>query len=102
MAVIGDISAPAATLGVMDFSGGSDEIPMIKRTCAGDDELTPSVTKIDADWVQSRGWSGWTISNGTTRQAMLCTEDHAFSAGLSNVPGSTPEDALNVILAAVD
>lgn len=102
MAVIGDLSAPAATLGVMDWSGGSDEIPMMKRICTGDDELTPSVTKIDADWVQSRGWNGWTMTDGMNQQAMLCTDDHAFSAALINVPGATQEDALNSILAAVD
>lgn len=102
MAVIGDLSAPAATLGVMDWSGGSDEILMMKRICTGDDELTPSVTKIDADWVQSRGWNGWTRTNGTNQQAMLCTDDHAFSAALINVPGATQQDALNSILAAVD
>ncbi|WP_258073889.1 hypothetical protein [Arthrobacter sp. Y81] len=31
MVVIGDLSAPAATLGVMGWSGGSDEIPLMKR-----------------------------------------------------------------------
>jgi hypothetical protein len=102
MAVIGDITAPAATLSVMDLSGESDEIPMVKRSCEESYEPAPTITKIDADWIQSRGWSGWTTTNGTTQQAMLCTDDHAFSAALSNVPGSTPEDALNTILAAID
>ena len=53
MAVVGDLSAPAATLGAVDWSGASDESLMMKRVCTGDDELTPSVTKIDGDWVHS-------------------------------------------------
>lgn len=102
MSGVGDSSVPTAMLSFLDLSGRSDEIPKFKKSCEEGFELAPTISKIDADWAQSRGWSGWTMTNGTDQLAMLCTDDHAFSAGLSNVPGSTPEDALNTILAAID
>ncbi|MBT2514572.1 hypothetical protein [Arthrobacter sp. ISL-30] len=101
-AVIGDITVPVATLSSLNLSGASDELANIKRTCDDDSQLGPAATRIDADWAQSRGWSGWTTTIDTSQQAILCTDDHYFSASLSDVPGSTKDDALNTILAAID
>lgn len=101
-AVIGDITKPIASLGALDLAGDDAELAIIRKSCTDGTGLAPGATKIDAVWVQSRGWSGWTITNGADHQAMLCTNSHFFSASLSNVPGSTPEDALNTILAAMD
>jgi hypothetical protein len=102
-ALAGDLAgAPAATLAGVDLSGDSDEIPMLKRLCAKDTELVPGGVTLDAHWVQTRGWSGWTATKDGTQQAMLCTDAHSYSAALLNVPGSTPEDALNTILQAIE
>lgn len=46
--------------------------------------------------------AGWTATVGSSHQAMLCTDEHVFSASLLDVPGSTQTDALNTILAAID
>jgi hypothetical protein len=103
-AVGGDLTgAPAATLAGVDLSGDSDEMPMFKRLCAKDTELVPSGVAVDLPWVLSRGWSGWTATTKDgAQQAMLCTGAHSYSAVLLNVPGSTPGDALNTILEAID
>lgn len=102
MQVIGDMTAPSATLGSTTLSGTKDELANIQRTCEDPSQAGPTATKIDADWAQTRGWSGWTATIGTSMQAMLCTDGHVFSASLSNVPRSTQADALNTILAAID
>lgn len=101
-ATIGDVTVPIATLGALDLAGADAEIAIIKKSCTDGTGLAPGATKIDALWVQSRGWSGWTITDGADHQAMLCTDSHYFSASLLNVPGSTPDDAVNTILAAID
>ncbi|WP_164205961.1 hypothetical protein [[Micrococcus luteus] ATCC 49442] len=102
-AVTGDLTAaPTATLAGGDLSGDSDELPMFKRLCANDKELVPGGVTIESEWVLSRGWSGWTATKDGAQQAMLCTDTHGYSASLLNVPGSTPEEALNTILAAID
>lgn len=102
-AVTGDLTgAPAATLARGDLTGDSHELPMFKRLCANDTELVPGGVTIKAEWVLDRGWSGWTATKDGAQIAMLCTDEHRFSGGLMNVPGSTPEDALNIILAAID
>ena len=100
-AVLGDTSAPMATLAAVPLTGASDELAQIKGTCAAG-IVGPGAMKIDAEWALSRGWSGWTATRDGAQQAMLCTDDHLFSSTLVNVPGSTPDDALSTILAAID
>ncbi|MHA7224239.1 hypothetical protein ACX80S_18325 [Arthrobacter sp. RHLT1-20] len=102
-AVTGDVTAaPTATLAGGDLAGDVDELPMSKRLCANDAELVPGGVTIKAEWVLARGWTGWSATKDGAQQAMPCTDDHRFSAALLNVPGSTPEDALNTIVAAID
>lgn len=100
--VIGDKAAPAASLGGGPLTGDSDELLKKKKLCEAANAPAPGATKIDADLVQSRGWSGWTATNTDTVQAMLCTDGHVFISSLLNVPGSTVDDALGTILAAID
>lgn len=100
--VIGDKTAPAASLGGGPLTGDSDELLKKKKLCEAANAAAPGATKIDADWVQTRGWSGWTATNTDTVQAMLCTDGHVFISSLLNVPGSTADDALATILAAID
>lgn len=99
--VIGNTSAPMATLAALPLTGDSDELAKIKGTCEAD-SVAPGAVKIDAEWVLSRGWSGWTTTKDGAQQAILCTDDHLFSSALLNVPGSTPDDAFNTILGAID
>lgn len=102
-AVTGELTgAPAASLARGDLTGDSHELPMFKRLCANDPELVPGGVSSKAEWVLARGWSAWTATKDGARIAMLCTDEHRFSGSLMNVPGSTPEDALNLILAAID
>lgn len=98
--VIGDTSAPMATLAALPLTGDSDELAKIKGICETG-SVAPGATKIDAEWVLSRGWSGWTATRDGAQQAMLCADGHVFSSALVNVPGSTPDDALNTILGAI-
>lgn len=99
--VIDDMAAPAASLAAGPLTGDSAELPKMKKLCEAAN-AAPGATPIEADWVQSRGWSGWTATNTGTQQAMLCTDGHLFSSSLMNVPGSTADDALATILAAID
>lgn len=101
MSAIGDPSAPMATLAAVPSTGDSDELAKIKGLCEAD-SAAPGAIRIDAEWVLSRGWSGWTASKDGAQQAMLCTDDYFFSSALLNVPGSTADDALNTILGAID
>jgi hypothetical protein len=101
MSVIGDLSAPMATLGARPLAGASEELAALKETC-GADSAAPGAIKVDAEWILSRGWSGWTATKDGAQQAMLCTDGHLFSSALLNVPGSTADDALNTILGAID
>lgn len=101
-AVTGDVTAATATLAGGELADDGDELPMFKRLCANDAELVPGGVTIAEEWVLARGWSGWTATKDGAQQAMLCTDHHRFSAALLNVPGSTPEDALNTIMSAID
>jgi hypothetical protein len=100
MSVIGDLSAPMATLAALPSTGDSHELAKSKGLCEA--STTPGAITIDAEWALSRGWSGWTASKDGAQQAMLCTDAHFFSSALLNVPGSTADDALNTILGAID
>jgi hypothetical protein len=99
-AVPGDASVPVAYLSSLTL-GGSDDRALFKGDCE-EGQLAPGATRINADWVQSRGWSAWTAPQGTFQLAILCTETHIFEASLRHIPGATPGDALATILAAVD
>lgn len=99
--VIGDMAAPTASLAAGPLTGDSDELPKMKKLCEAAN-AAPGATPIRADWVQSRGWSGWTATDTDTQQALLCTDGHLFSSSLMNVPGSTADDALATIMAAID
>lgn len=102
MAVIGDLTAPAATLGAVDLTGDVKEAAMFKQLCSDENDLKAGFNKVDADWAQTRGWSAWTTTNAEGHLAIFCTDDHYFSASIMNVPGSTQQDALNTILSATE
>lgn len=102
MAVLGDLSAPSATLGSVDLRGEVKEVAMFERLCSDEKDLKAGFTKIDTDWAETRGWAAWTKTDAEGHLAIFCTDDHYFSASVLNVPESTQQDALNTILAAVE
>ena len=99
-AVPGDASVPVAYLSSLTLGDPADRA-IFKADC-DDGQLAPGATRINADWVQSRGWSAWTTPPDTFQRAILCTKNHIFEASLRHIPGATPDDALATILAAVD
>jgi hypothetical protein len=101
-AVIGDVTAPIATLGAVDLTRQVKDVAMFEQLCSDDNDLKPGFNSIDAEWAQTRGWSGWTKTDAAAHQAILCTDDHYFTASILNVPGSTQQDALNTILSAIE
>jgi hypothetical protein len=75
---------------------------MFKRLCSEEKDLKAGFTKIDGGWARTRGWAAWTKTDAEGHLAIFCTGDHYFSAAILNVPGSTQQDALNTILAAIE
>lgn len=102
MAVIGDLSAPSATLGAADLTRKTKDLAMFELLCSDEKDLKAGFSKIDGGWVQARGWAAWTKTDAEGHLAIFCTDDHYFSASILNVPGSTQQDALNTILAAIE
>lgn len=101
LSTIGDLAAPTATLAAGSLTGAEEELAMMQALCEAQNAV-PGATGIAEKWVRSRGWSGWTATGHGVQQAMLCTGEHVLSASLLNVPGSTADDALATIVAAIE
>lgn len=99
---VGDMSAPVAALGAVDLTREVKEGAMFKQLCSDDSSLKPGFSSIDLQWAKSRGWSVWGATSSSGHQAMFCTDDHYFSASISNVAGATQQDAVDTILAAIE
>lgn len=97
---IGDLAAPAATLAAGPLTGATEELLKIQELCDAQN-VAPGASRIADEWVWARGWSGWTATSDGAQQAMLCTGEYVLSASLLDVPGSTADDALATILAAM-
>lgn len=96
-----ELSTRIASLVALNLSD-SEGIANAKQVCNGESRTPADASQIDGDWARSRGWSGWAGTMSDKPMAVLCTDAHYYTAFVSGVPEATPEDALNLILVAVD